>query len=161
MVRECREGSGDYAETKWSRSDLPAPVYLAESEARLESDVKKAIEFWSPYVRWAGYVKPLQDPGDPAIIVDTVPEDPQSKTRGHANPKWIGACQIRRVLIGIPMPQMEGSVRECRVAHEIGHALGLDHDDDEDSVMKNVRGTLFRCEITKEDQALLAKTYGK
>jgi hypothetical protein len=158
MVRECVADSGDHAATKWSTADMPVPVYLSVSEKRLEADVQAAIEYWSPYLIWAGYAKFIQDPPDPAIIVDSMPaSDPP---HGSATLKWIGACRIRHVDVKIPMPMLAGNMRTCVVRHELGHALGLDHDDDEDSVMNAHRGPLFRCEITEEDQALLGRTYG-
>lgn len=161
MARECHEGQGDYALTKWARSDLPIPVYLSVGEERLEADVKKAIGFWAPYVQWGGYTKPLEeDPPDPVIIVDAKQLDPED-VHGDAVLKWVGACRVRRVEIKIPMPLIEGRIRQCVTKHEIGHALGLAHDDDEDSVMSGARDWRFRCEITEHDQALLAKEYSK
>lgn len=160
MVRECIEGTGVTAETKWSKTDLPIPVWLAVEDSSLGSDVEKAVEYWAPYLKWGNLYQPLDRPFGPIVIIESMPLQ-MERPHGVTVLKWVGQCQIRMAEIKIPMPLQAGRVRECVVRHELGHALGLDHDDDEDSVMHPERGWRFKCDITKYDQALLQTAYGE
>lgn len=158
MSRECHAGQGDYGETRWKTSSLPVDVWLASEDAALKPDVQAGIDFWAPYLRWGGIIQPLEERPDPVIMIESFPAPDRS--HGKAKLSWLGDCEIRRVEIKVPMPMLSGPTRRCVVAHELGHALGLDHDDDEDSVMSASRSGRFRCEITDHDVELLRSVYG-
>jgi hypothetical protein len=151
------------AELKWARGDLPVQVWLNESDRDLEGDVKEAIVFWRPYFVWGGLVPAGWNTGESGSKVVHVKSmmlqdiNPHGDTR-HKHTED-AKCEIGRADIRIPMPLLKGAMRTCVVRHEFGHALGLDHDGDEDSVMSPTRGAKFGCEVSEHDAELLKRTY--
>jgi len=151
------------AELKWAKKDLPVSVWLAEADRDLAGDVEEAVAFWAPYFEWGGVVPPDWNTGGAGAKVVYVQSMQLQEINPHGDTRHRhtedAKCEIGRADIRIPMPLLKGRMRTCVVRHEFGHALGLDHDGDEDSVMSPERGDKFGCEISIEDAKRLRKAY--
>jgi hypothetical protein len=143
----------------WLPADLPVDVYLLAEDRELEPDVKEAIALWAPYLNWKGLVPQGMTAKGTIVHVSSMPLreiDPHGDTRLRHDK----SCKVKRAEVRIPMPLLKNKVRACVVKHELGHALGIGHSDDEDSVMSPTRGVMFRCDRSDHLVALLRTAYG-
>jgi hypothetical protein len=148
---------------KWERKDLPLrvqydsqvpPSYLADLSAtilKINAIVRKAV--FHPQLTSFDQVTTL---GPTHILV--VLSSPHA-SGGEADIRYdVRNGRLMAVTVKL-RPDMTGQTRLTAIEHEMGHALGLDHDDKTMSVMHpkvSERAQAF----TKKDQELLRKLYG-
>jgi hypothetical protein len=144
--------------TGWS--DVPgAPVRAVAAEAHLDSwqaEIEDAIEYWRDALEPYGCDGPFHlAPDDPdahdvrLIPRDEWPEDPNWAGFSYPDSPW------ERGYIGVKYNAYD--VRMLVLAHELGHALGLDHSDDPGSVMNEHN---FSPLPSADDAAAAAKLLG-
>lgn len=167
MVRECTKGEGIHALTRWAKEDLPLPVVLEETAVEWKGHMLAGIEFWNqaagvPLFRYQGVRTSLESTmaelRDPVVVVDRI----NAEDHGATRVRWIGACRIRRAEVKVPGLVTSEETRAIVMNHELGHALGLDHDDYDASVMY-FGGRAMRWgmrEVTEADRSLLREEYG-
>lgn len=125
----------------WFHGDMPVPVYLDDSMSDWAMEAEAAVEWWSvrgAFYTWDGVLSAFQSPKDPAVVfVADGSIKPNADGRIHAVGKisWVDGCRVRRVVVQVPPDFVFSDVRLFVVKHELGHGLGLDHSDWEDSVM--------------------------
>lgn len=167
LVRQCVKTDPTRASLRWHGSSVPIPIRITEDSASWSAPLEDAFWWWK---RHAGVVfradrplKPLEEAHDPVIIVEVIsngsfePEHP-----GKTKLFWDETCRIRRAHVTVDGLVTDEKLRKVIMRHELGHALGLDHDTFEDSVMypggKPLRWGMD--ELTLLDRALLSRTYG-
>jgi hypothetical protein len=183
MIRECVKGQSSKGFTKWGYSDLPVPVVLDALAAEWLSVTATAAKKWNDAAGKALLGEPRSGdahdrskcsepgkPGDPVILITRLNSDGAASAAdeklgvveapGHAHLYYDSACRIRCVEIGLP-GLADKSKWEKITTHELGHALGLDHDDFEDSIMYfGGRAMGWGLDtITEEDKKLLSSAY--
>lgn len=147
-------------ELQWRRKDLPVPVWVAASDLEWEQTALAAAAIVDPdhrFFLWRGLTpdNALEGKPDPVVIIGTGNFEDHGKT----TLKWDEACRIRRAIIELPGLLDPGKVRTRATAHELGHALGLDHSDWETSIMYPRATTLFPFSLSTADRRRLEQAY--
>ena len=171
MHKPCVKDQPAKGFTKWGVSDFPISVVLDPLAAEEWGGATLlAVRKWNDAVGKALLIEPIVGkefdrskcseqgkPGDPVILITRINSDGSEEDgRAHAHPYWDAACRIRCVEVALPGLAPKGEWEQV-ATHELGHALGLDHDDFEQSVMyyggKAMRWGMD--EITEADKAML------
>ncbi len=161
MTRECVKGSGVFGELRWDRADLPVPVHVRAEDLGWSDAVLAGLDTIDPekkLFRWGGLIFHDAVLIDPIIVFeqDSGIED----GHGHETIRWTDECRIRSVEIRMPLvADHRGIARERAAAHELGHAVGLDHDDQETSVMYPSADPRFEYDLSGKDSELLKNAY--
>lgn len=151
MIRECVSGQSSKGYTKWGYSNLPVPIVLDQPSADEWGGVTTmAVHKWNDVAGKVLLADPrlqpidatlrtsCKEPGkpnDPIIFITRINSDgSQDDGSGHAHLYFNSACRIHCVDIALPGLAPKTSWEKI-VTHELGHSIGLDHDDFEDSVM--------------------------
>jgi len=145
------------------RRDIPIPVYAHNLRG---DDVRAAVWFWNrgfpvQFFEFREGIA-LYDDSTEAIAVAALSGNPRDMlpdpehARSHL--RLIG-CFLKRMDSTIPNDMQAASSRQRAIAHELGHLLGLDHDDAETSVMYRRATAIFGFEISEQDRALLEEIY--
>lgn len=138
----------------WKRGNIPIFIALDPTAADWEKPLKEALEFWSdarPGLFLYGGVMDQTETSGSIVGVVATSGAPNSLTRLGVN-----NCVING---GVVEVRMEEKNQRRVITHELGHVLGLAHDDQKASVMypASVPGEFH---VTKKDLALLQATYG-
>lgn len=145
-------------EMVWPANAVPLEVYLDAADLDWEEPLLEAIDRFNdvaPLFVYGGTYDPIRPPIAPAVLVSAEMFE-EAHGRTHLTD---AACTVVRA--DVVLPGLVDEMQERIVAHELGHALGLDHDDNEGSVMFDRVDPRFRdFEISDADRALLRKTYG-
>lgn len=166
---------------RWERALVPLPVYLhPDTPPALAGQVERAVARWNAAAGATLFFHPV------VPIPEIVPlflDDQRRRgftgmvliEQGHA-PDGFAFLQwdsrtgaMRNALIQAPAVGLPPDVAQRAVDHEFGHALGLDHDPMEHSVMFGSLGFEWEGlpesflerggDITARDRALIRATY--
>lgn len=154
----------------WTPPNVPIPVRVTTTAKEWTVPVENAVRRWNleTGIQIFGVPRELSlfeesHVQDPVILVDISNSDGESYEDGEtpAHLDFDSGCNLHRVALRMPHLAPKGD-REKIALHELGHAIGLDHDDLESSVMypggKAIAWGMD--EITARDRELLRKTYG-
>jgi len=168
IVGECVKGESRTEAVQWHRSSAPIPIRIMEDSASWSVPLEDAFFFWKraanfEIVRSGSPLKPLEEATDPVIIVEVISNGSFDEEHpGKTKLLWDRTCRIRRAHITVDGLVLDEKRQKVIMRHELGHALGLDHDTYEDSVMypggKPMRWGMD--EVTIRDRELLKQTYG-
>lgn len=144
----------DDLSSKWEPVRLPQQVKLDPQLAELEPQVQKALKFWNSVVgrevlKYAGFkegeIEPdtiyveFRDLGNPTTVVGT-----------YNNTGLIVSATVFMPLL----KQCSAITRQTAIVHEFGHVLGLAHDDDTHSVMREH----LSCQMKDYDEVRLQES---
>lgn len=152
---------------RWQRSDFPLAVCgssyradglapLSDSDRRTLEDVENTINDRLGFAVYRPAVEP--SPRHERCRVDVVigaPSDPGYMDPGGNAQMSGGVCIVNTV--------NSGPLTDLVLEHELGHCLGLDHDDYESSIMRRVQTPVpdgsYPPRISDSDRQLLRELY--
>lgn len=156
----------------WPRSDLPINLYVNPNALSWLPFIMIAAKGWNDVVGVNVFVVTTQDcvcrincfglgvPKDPIVFISESAVKVGNEG-GHAILHHDSNANIRCADL-VFMNDVEDNLRSKVVAHELGHTLGLDHDEIEESVMY-FGGQALQWgmdAVTQKDSELLRETYG-
>lgn len=171
MVGKCVPTSNTEDPLTWS-AEFPIPMQMATDATEWAGVAYVSVATWNDaagrqligdpsIAQMTGRTACNEsgEPHDPVIFVSRLNSDGVDE-KGHAHLYWDAQCHIRCAEIALPGLASK-ELWDKIAAHEVGHALGLDHDDYEDSAMYfGDRAMAWGMgQITAKDKSLLRSTY--
>jgi hypothetical protein len=147
---------------KWPKESLPLPVWYAPgiAESWLDAWMTAAADL-SRAAERPLFMHPIEaipemrlESASGIVLQDDGGLDPD---RGHTELHWDQDGNLIRALI--TLSEAHADKRGAIMLHEAGHALGLDHDEQRDSIMYPTLQTWPKL-LSQADQDLLRRIYG-
>jgi hypothetical protein len=142
--------------TRWEKSDFPLRVSVVQQDMSLDGMNREALSTAMSQMNWRLGFKAFQlanKDAHVAFLFQVPYEKGKMETSGLATCKK-GWCKVE--ICNVPtVTEMTLAIR-----HELGHVLGLDHDDFEDSLMYGgelKEGQQYR--LTDYDRSLIRAKY--
>ncbi len=169
VLRKKKELLGLNQITKWKKNWVPITVivneddFLPEEVARVLDATSKAARFWNEQTGVTLFVPP--DGVGAGVVVPVMRHDPL--TMEESNAVAYASLTVNRIsgsLIGAAVylsewENLPSMVLARAMKHELGHCLGLAHDDIEFSVMYGKISQRVYC-VSPADKAFLQEVYG-
>lgn len=159
LERQCHTSTGHPSPymmepIHWRAPDYPVPVYV---EPQWLPHFVEQTKWWNDKLGEEAFGHPralefYELPADPYIVVTGANVGSHAKARL----RWIDHCVLRRVEIA--MPALADVKNDIIARHELGHALGLDHDETEGWVM-HPHYAFAGAHISERDLELLRSTF--
>lgn len=141
MARPCTRGEPRTGELRGRPEDYPLPVRVEPEAAEYLPFVELAVDWVNEQAGRRLYMAPVPasphaELEDPVAIVTRTNSDGRSydPLERPAHLFWDADCRIRRVVVRVPglaPPEYLSTI----ITHELLHGLGLDHDEEELSIM--------------------------
>ena len=162
-----KEATGMGQVSRWRKSWVPITVivsedFLPEETAKLLDAVKRAIRFWNGETGVMLFADPT-DVGRGAVI-PVMRHDPLTMDNDAVAYAAIGVGidgSLKNAAIYMNnWENLSAPVIIRAVKHELGHCLGLEHDDIEFSVMYGKASSRIYC-VSPADKEFLRNVYGE
>lgn len=163
LIRDNRTG----CMRVWDQNALPLPVFLEKGSSEREGDLKDAIQWWNDTIG----IQVFAYRGQVDMLTDKMPVTVQEDARfnGHGECQAYFAkedyesgehCSLRHMEVRLLKSFKSNSEKLRESRHELGHALGLGHDERELRVMNpELRWT--GDDISDKDLGELRKAYAE
>jgi hypothetical protein len=164
---ECEQGTGLH----WKHSALPLPIFISGTTSeKWIASINESRERWNSTIEKYLFSKPTvvaqsmacSETGEnyePKVLLYGIDSDGIS-VNAHTRLFWNSRCEILCAEVYLP-ELMDLELWEIIGTHELGHVLGLQHDEIKDSVMFPGGEAVWTAmkSITESDRELLKETY--
>ena len=168
VVRKNNERLGMHQITRWNRKWVPLTIvvgeeFLSEEQSRLTDAVKAAARFWNEQTKIKLFA-PQGDVGDGGVI--PIMRQPLSDIMADKHKDAVAYAELAinksiksAAVYMVNWENLPTTVLARAMKHELGHCLGLMHDEIEYSVMYGKTSKHVYC-VSPDDKAFLKEVYG-
>lgn len=155
--------------TKWRKDWVPITVlvdfddFLPEEVAKLKDAVRAAAHFWNEQIGVKLFVSPMEIGTGATIPVmrhDPLTMEEREGAAAYASLHLKGGELVRAAVYMADWENLPTLVLARTMKHELGHCLGLAHDEAELSVMYGKTSQRIYC-VSPLDKEFLREVYGE